>query len=258
MFFTFNAVSKTELEILFADEKLAEAKKLAETDPENKTALTRAINNYQESQQRLSARIAGLEKNPNTQVLLDKLAAHTAIHERLFAELETRFQAKKELKEKTELTSTSTETGKPLQKIPKIKPYPLEAEESVLPSKNKTEIPASTIQIPTIIPPAQTPAETANPAPKTQEFTIEADDHGFYPSSDITVSKGTHVKITFIVRTINVYYGGLDFRSSEFKTESTKPGNSVTVEFTANSPLIITSYWPLTGVSKANLQIGIK
>ena len=34
------------------------------------------------------------------------------------------------------------------------------------------------------------------------------------------VKKGAKVKIHFIVRTENVYYAGLDFRSSKFKTES--------------------------------------
>jgi hypothetical protein len=96
--------------------------------------------------------------------------------------------------------------------------------------------------------------QSAQP-PKTASVTVEADDAGFYPSSAITVPKGALVKLTFKVRSSNVYYGGLDFRSDKFKTESVKPGQSATVEFTADESFSFRSYWPASGVLKATGQV---
>ncbi len=87
------------------------------------------------------------------------------------------------------------------------------------------------------------------------EFKLEADDYGFYPNSTITVLKGSRVKIHFIVRATSVYYGGLDFRSSKFKTESVKPGGTATVEFIADDSFVFTSYWPLSSVQKASGKV---
>ncbi|MDP3999232.1 MAG: DUF5667 domain-containing protein [bacterium] len=94
--------------------------------------------------------------------------------------------------------------------------------------------------------------------PATAEFKIEADDKGFYPEAILFVKKGARVKIHFIVRTDNVYYGGLDFRSSKFKTESVKPGGSVDVEFIADESLGFSSYWPASGVLKASGKIVVQ
>lgn len=95
-----------------------------------------------------------------------------------------------------------------------------------------------------------TPAPTFV-VPTTLEFKLEADDAGFYPSSEIRVKKGSKVKLTFVVRTDRVYYAGLDFRSSKFNTSRIDPGNSTTVEFTADESFEFKSYWPATGVLKA-------
>ena len=95
-------------------------------------------------------------------------------------------------------------------------------------------------------------------APTFYEFTLEADDSGFYPNQIITVPKGSRVKIHFIVRTSNVYYGGLDFRSSKFKTESVKPGATTDVEFIADESFAFTSYWPLSNVQKTSGSVIVK
>lgn len=84
------------------------------------------------------------------------------------------------------------------------------------------------------------------------QYILEADDYGFYPNSTITVAKGENVKLTFKVRTSNVYYGGLEFRSPKFNTGAVKPGESTTVEFVANESFAFTSYWPVTNIVKAN------
>jgi hypothetical protein len=94
--------------------------------------------------------------------------------------------------------------------------------------------------------------------PQAFEFTLEADDFGFYPQSTIEVPKGAKVKITFVVRNSNVYYGGLDFRSPKFETRQVRPGEKATVEFVADESFTFTSYWPLSGVQKATGKVIVK
>jgi hypothetical protein len=89
------------------------------------------------------------------------------------------------------------------------------------------------------------------------EAKVEADDYGFYPSS-LEFTRGAKVKLYFYVRSRNVYYGGLDFRSEKFKTEPTKPGQKTEVEFIADKDFIIESYWPLSNVKKAELKVVVK
>jgi len=94
------------------------------------------------------------------------------------------------------------------------------------------------------------------------EFSIEADDRGFYIGgsdvASISASSGKKLKLTFNVRSTGVYYGGLDFRGCGFKTERVSPGSSTTVEFSPTSTCTITSYWPSSGVVKDNLQVIIR
>jgi hypothetical protein len=98
------------------------------------------------------------------------------------------------------------------------------------------------------------------PTTQTQSLTeakVEADDYGFYPSS-LEFTKGAKVKLYLYVKSSNVYYGGLDFRSEEFKTEPVKPGQKTEVEFIADKDFIIESYWPLSNIKKAELKIIVK
>jgi len=89
------------------------------------------------------------------------------------------------------------------------------------------------------------------PLPSINEFTIEADDSGLYPSS-IEINKGDRVKITFVVRSQGTYSGGLDFRSDIWgDTGKVKPGESTTVEFTADETFQFKSYWPASNKLKA-------
>ncbi|MBU5537566.1 MAG: hypothetical protein QW818_02645 [Candidatus Aenigmatarchaeota archaeon] len=97
------------------------------------------------------------------------------------------------------------------------------------------------------------------PLPTIREFTIEADDRGFYIDnkdiSSVSVSKGDIVKITFRVREAGTYYGGLDFRGCGQDTPDVKPGASIDIQFTADSTCTITSYWPSSGVVKDSIQV---
>jgi len=103
----------------------------------------------------------------------------------------------------------------------------------------------------------QKPTAPITLKPQTIELKVEADDYGFYPSS-IEVNKGSTVILTFAVRDKNVYYGGLDFRSDKFKTDPVKPGQTTTVKFIADQNFIVSSYWPLSNVKKADLKIVVK
>ena len=86
-------------------------------------------------------------------------------------------------------------------------------------------------------------------------LTLKADDLGFYPSSELRVKKGAKVFLIFEVSQDNVYFAGLDFRSSKFKTKTVKPGNSITVEFIADESFEFTSYWPATNTRKVTGKI---
>jgi len=121
--------------------------------------------------------------------------------------------------------------------------------------------PTTPIPIPVPTPsftPTPTPFPTPSPSPAIISMTIEADDNGFYPSAPVNVSAGIQVNITFKVRANTTYYGGLDFRSSKFNTGQINPGAATLVTFTADTPFTISSYWPASGVKKADLQIVVK
>jgi hypothetical protein len=88
-------------------------------------------------------------------------------------------------------------------------------------------------------------------------ITVEADDSGLYPAA-VTVPKGAIVNLTFKVRSTNVYYGGLEFRSNVFITPRIPPGGSNDVTFTARETFTYTSYWPATNVRKAEGRIVVQ
>lgn len=117
----------------------------------------------------------------------------------------------------------------------------------------KTETQESTAPQPAIAKPVETAIGAA-----VREFKIEADDSGFYPSSVINAAKGSKVKITFIVREKNVYYGGLEMKSDVFKTGTIKPGSSATVEFTADRSFGFTSWWPLSNIQKSTGKVVVE
>ena len=98
--------------------------------------------------------------------------------------------------------------------------------------------------------------------PEATEFFIEADDRGFYidgvDTGSISAGSGESLKITFNVRTTNVYYGGLQFKGCGQDTGKVIPGASATTEFTASSTCTITSYWPLSSRVKDRLQVVVE
>ncbi|MBW3021970.1 cupredoxin domain-containing protein, partial [Candidatus Woesearchaeota archaeon] len=90
-----------------------------------------------------------------------------------------------------------------------------------------------------------------------KEFTVEADDRGFYPSY-LEVNKFDRVRITFKVRDENIDRGGLEFKSYMFEdTGIVPPGEEATVEFIVSETFMIRSYWPETSVTKAALKVQV-
>lgn len=91
-------------------------------------------------------------------------------------------------------------------------------------------------------------------------YTVRADDDGFYdtrgmPITTLQIKRGTKAKIRFNV-TDEVYFGGLDFRSSEFNSPKVEPNSLwVSPEFTMDAEFIVTSYWPASNVKKADLRV---
>lgn len=95
----------------------------------------------------------------------------------------------------------------------------------------------------------QTPPPPSPPAVKN--FSVTADDSVATPST-ITVNRSDKVNLTLSVSTSNVYYGGLDFRSSVVNSGTILPGASKTVSFTADSSFTINCFWPSSGVEKTS------
>jgi len=93
--------------------------------------------------------------------------------------------------------------------------------------------------------------------PGASEFTIEADDYGFYPST-IKAKIGDKVKINFKFRDDSIYFAGLDikgpFENIEYKLKGEQP---VKREFTMKDETRIISYWPASGVKKATLTVEV-
>ena len=89
------------------------------------------------------------------------------------------------------------------------------------------------------------------------EFTVEADDNNFYPNK-IKAKIGDIVKINFKFRDDLIYFAGLDikgpFEDIKYKLKGEQP---ITREFTMKDATKITSYWPSSGVKKADLIVEV-
>ena len=90
------------------------------------------------------------------------------------------------------------------------------------------------------------------------KFTVEADDNGFYPNK-IQAKIGDKVMIHFKFRDNSIYFAGLDvkgpFSTIKYKLKGEQP---ITAEFTMKDETKITSYWPSSGVRKADLIVEVE
>lgn len=149
------------------------------------------------------------------------------------------------------ISGCATQYGQTTQ--PQNQPYaPPQEQQPVQESPQQESTGQGTLQ--GEVAPSQQPS-----SPIMKEFTIEADDRGFYMDGQsifsVSVNKSNIVKITYQVRLQNVYYGGLDFRGCGQISGGTKPGGSTTIQFTADSTCTITSYWPASNVIKDSMQV---
>ena len=91
-----------------------------------------------------------------------------------------------------------------------------------------------------------------------KEFTVEADDKGFYPNT-LKAKINDSVKINFKFRDDSIYFAGLDVRGPfptiQYKLHGQQP---VTAEFTMKGETKIDSYWPSSGVHKATLIVEVE
>ena len=85
----------------------------------------------------------------------------------------------------------------------------------------------------------------------TTSISISANDTSASQTA-ISVSKGTHVNLTFKVDSDGVYHGGLEFKSTDpsIDTGGIKPGDSKMVSFVADKSFDFTPYWYQSGVKK--------
>lgn len=86
--FTFNPVSRAELKLKFSNEKLMEARKLAERKPE---VLAKALKNYQKETERLAEKVERIEKtveDPRVDKFMDKFIDQGLKHQKLLGRFE--------------------------------------------------------------------------------------------------------------------------------------------------------------------------
>ena len=99
MFFTFGQTAKLELQFKVLNEKSNEFQMVNLVDPENESALDKALKNYTDARERLRAKFESLKttsKNPNIDALLEKFNAHIETHADVF-ESKEKDVAKKEV-----------------------------------------------------------------------------------------------------------------------------------------------------------------
>ncbi len=98
---------------------------------------------------------------------------------------------------------------------------------------------------------------TSVPIAAMQEFTVEIDDSGWYPSA-ITVKKGVPVKLTMKMRETNVYFAGGDLKSDVFNELRVGAGETRVREFTPERTFKVSNTWPNNGVWKGDLTINVE
>lgn len=100
MLFTLSPVRKAELRLEFANQKLAEAKELAETKPENTQAVNKALENYKKETDCLTDYVAVLKKGSvNTDALLNKITESSLTHQKILDSIENKTAAKEKTQE---------------------------------------------------------------------------------------------------------------------------------------------------------------
>lgn len=96
--------------------------------------------------------------------------------------------------------------------------------------------------------------------PEAMEYTFAADDSGISPTS-VTVNAGDSIKLIFVFNQPNIYFGGIDVRSSAFDTvifQTSDEDNVKTVELTAESTFTMSAYWPASNILKGSATVNVQ
>ena len=155
-----------------------------------------------------------------------------------------------ELEDKAE--NIEKDPGESLEKKIEAVPGKIEAEVKSLLPQFKLEVPEVKVEFK-----SESDNSGSSFSPSEKSFTVEANDSGFFPNI-LTVRKGDKVKIIFRVLEKGTYCGGLDITSPKFKTGTIKPGGEGAAEFTAEESFVFTSYWPASGVKKADGKVAVE
>ncbi|MEK7482635.1 MAG: DUF5667 domain-containing protein [Patescibacteria group bacterium] len=124
---TFNPVKKAELRLKFTNEKLVEAKKIAETSPTNTQAIKKALDNYQAETVKLNSAANAIKEtvqnNPKISALIEKLVEKGVKQQKILNKIEKNItpEAYSALTEaKNEAASTMTANVTKLGDSPRI------------------------------------------------------------------------------------------------------------------------------------------
>ncbi|MEK7463022.1 MAG: DUF5667 domain-containing protein [Patescibacteria group bacterium] len=89
--FTFNPVAKAQLEVKIANEKVAEAKKIQETVPNDNNAIIKGVKNYQAAQERVNLSLESLKTTASTtpgfETLMNSVATDVVSHQKVLDEI---------------------------------------------------------------------------------------------------------------------------------------------------------------------------
>jgi hypothetical protein len=89
--FTFNPVAKAQLEVKIANEKVAEAKKIQETVPNDNNAIIKGVKNYQAAQERVNVSLEALKATASTtpgfEILMNSVATDVVSHQKVLDEI---------------------------------------------------------------------------------------------------------------------------------------------------------------------------
>lgn len=88
--FTFNSVSKVELELKITNEKAAEVKKIQEIVPNDNNAIIKGLENYKNSQEALKNRLESLNissTTPGINKLMNSIAVDSVLHQKVLDEI---------------------------------------------------------------------------------------------------------------------------------------------------------------------------
>lgn len=105
--FTFNSLSKAELELKITNEKAAEVKKIQEIAPNDNNAIVKGLENYKNAQENLKNRLESLNissTTPGVGKLMNSIAVDSVLHQKVLDEIGSKASDSVEVKNIIDLT----------------------------------------------------------------------------------------------------------------------------------------------------------